>query len=79
MEKVKKHGTNSKRRAWRKLHLTVDTDTHEIIAAELTLSGVTDDEVLLNKHAEPSRRSLEMAHTIQGSVTGRLELRKLSL
>ncbi|ELO1776182.1 transposase [Vibrio fluvialis] len=43
--KVKKHGTDGKRRVWRKLHLAVDTDTHEIIAAELTLSGVTDAEV----------------------------------
>ncbi len=31
--KVKEHGTDGKRRAWRKLHLAVDTDTHEIIAA----------------------------------------------
>jgi hypothetical protein len=46
--KVKKHGTDSKRRVWRKLHLAVDTDTHEIIAAELTISGVTDAEVLPN-------------------------------
>lgn len=37
--KVKKHGTDVKRRVWRKLHLAVDTDTHEIIAAELTLSA----------------------------------------
>ncbi|EMK3326158.1 IS5 family transposase, partial [Vibrio vulnificus] len=44
--KVKKHGTDGKRRVWRKLHLAVDTDTHEIIAAELTLSGVSDAEVL---------------------------------
>lgn len=47
--KVKKHGTDGKRRAWRKLHLAVDTDTHEIIATELTLPGVTDDEVLLKQ------------------------------
>ncbi|MFH4682697.1 transposase [Vibrio diabolicus] len=46
--KVKKHGTDGKRRVWRKLHLAVDTNTHEIIAAELTLSGVTDAEVLPN-------------------------------
>lgn len=26
--KVKKHRTDRKRRAWRKLHLAVDTDTH---------------------------------------------------
>ncbi|MFM2623451.1 IS5 family transposase [Vibrio owensii] len=46
--KVKKHGTDGKRRVWRKLHLAVDTSTHEIVAAELSLSGVTDGEVLPN-------------------------------
>ncbi len=46
--KVKKHGSDGKRRVWCKLHLAVETDTHEIIAAELTLSGVTDAEVLPN-------------------------------
>ncbi len=46
--KVKKHGTDGKRRVWRKLHIAVDTDTHEIIVAELTLLGVTDAEVLPN-------------------------------
>lgn len=45
---MKKHGTDGKRRIWRKLRLAVDTNTHEIIAAELTLSGVTDAEVLPN-------------------------------
>ncbi|MDA0407336.1 transposase [Vibrio alginolyticus] len=29
--KVKKHGTAGKLQAWRKPHLAVDTDTHEII------------------------------------------------
>ncbi len=32
--KVKKHDTDGKRRVWRKLHIAVDTSTHEIIAAE---------------------------------------------
>jgi hypothetical protein len=45
---VKKHGTDGKRRVWRKLHLAVDTDTHEIIVVELILSGVTDVELLPN-------------------------------
>ena len=36
--KVKKHGIDGKRRVWRKLH----------IAAELSLSGVTDAEVMPN-------------------------------
>lgn len=45
---MKKHGTDGKHQIWRKLHLAVDTDTHEIIAAELKPSGVTDAEVLPN-------------------------------
>ncbi len=75
---MKRHGTDGKRRVWRKVNLVVDTDTHEIIAAELTLSGVTDAEVFPNllKHAESSRRSRKMVHTIQGSATGPLGLRK---
>lgn len=32
----------------RTLHLAVDIDTHEIIAAELSLSNVTDGEAHLN-------------------------------
>lgn len=40
--KVKKHGTDDKRRVWRKFLLAVERTTHEIIAAELTLSGVID-------------------------------------
>ncbi len=52
---MKKHGTDGKRRVWRKLHLAVDTDTHEIIAAELILSGVTDEEVLPNRLKQKRR------------------------
>lgn len=80
--KVKKHGTDGKRRVWRKLHLAVDTDTHEIIAAELTLSGVTDAEVLpnlLKQTRRTIRKSREMVHTIQESGTERLGLRKRHL
>jgi transposase len=36
-----KHGIRSRRR-WRKLHLGVDADTHEIVAAELTPDDVGD-------------------------------------
>ena len=43
--KMKKHG-KEKRRVWRKLHLGVDADTHQIICAELSLSTVTDGEVM---------------------------------
>lgn len=58
--KVKKHGTDGKRRVWRKLHITVYMDTHEIIVAELSLSNMTDTEVHPNyssKHEEGSLRS----------------------
>ena len=43
--KVKKHGAE-KRRTWRKLHLAVDVDTHEIVSAEVSLVNVGDSEVL---------------------------------
>ncbi len=77
-----KHGTDGKRRVWRKLHLAVDTNTHEIIAAELTLSGVTDAEVLPNL-LKQTRRSIKEtsgdgAYDTR-EFTGRLELRKRSL
>jgi hypothetical protein len=38
---VEKHGTR-RRRAWRKLHIGVDADTGQILAAELTGSEVND-------------------------------------
>lgn len=41
--KVRKHGY-SKRRTWRKLHLSVDAATHEIQAVELTDASVDDAE-----------------------------------
>ncbi len=44
--KVKKHG-QEKRRIWRKLHFSVDTETHEVICADLSLSNVTDTEAFL--------------------------------
>jgi hypothetical protein len=40
-----KHGIRSRRR-WRKLHLGVDADTHEIVAEELTPDDVGDITVL---------------------------------
>jgi len=36
----------SKRRTWRKLHVAVDAESHEVIAAELTAAFVGDAEVL---------------------------------
>lgn len=43
--KVRQHGTTP-RRTWRKLHLAVDGETHEVIAAELTAAFIGDAEVL---------------------------------
>jgi len=42
--KVRKHGKES-RRIWRKLYLAVDSKTHEIICADLSLNNVTDSDV----------------------------------
>jgi Transposase DDE domain len=42
-----KHGIRSRRR-WRKLHLGVDADTHEIVAVELTPDDVGDVAELAN-------------------------------
>lgn len=39
--KVRKHGY-SKRRTWRKLHLSINADTHEIVADQLTTNKVDD-------------------------------------
>src|SRR5512143_2735500 len=41
--KVRKHG-DSKRRTWRKLHLAIDAETHEIQAVAVTESGIDDAE-----------------------------------
>jgi Transposase DDE domain len=38
---VEKHGTKA-RRSWRKLHIGVDADTGEIVAATLTTNDVDD-------------------------------------
>ena len=43
--KVKKYGAE-KRRVWRKLHLAVDTSTHQIVSAEISMTNVGDSEVL---------------------------------
>ncbi len=59
--KVKKHGTDGKRRVWRKLHLAVDTSTHEIVAAELSLSNVTDAEVLPDLLKQTRRKIIEIS------------------
>jgi hypothetical protein len=43
--KVRKHG-KERRRIWRKLHLAVDSNTHEVVCADLSLNNVTDSEAL---------------------------------
>ena len=43
--KVRQHGAD-RRRVWRKLHLAADGVTHEIICADLSLSGTTDAQAL---------------------------------
>ena len=43
--KVRKYGV-TKHRTWRKLHLAIDANTHEIVAVELTTNSVGDSEVL---------------------------------
>jgi hypothetical protein len=58
--KVKKHGTDGKRRVWRKLHIAVDASTHEIVAAELSLSNVTDAEVLPNILKQTRHKIIEI-------------------
>jgi hypothetical protein len=59
--KVKKHGTGGKRKVWRKLHIAVDTSTHEIIGAELSLSNVTDAEVFPNLLKQTRRKIIEIS------------------
>ncbi|ATF10233.1 Mobile element protein [Candidatus Enterovibrio altilux] len=49
-----------KQRIWRKLHLAVYISTHEIIAAELSASNVTDGNVLPNWFKQTSRRINEI-------------------
>ena len=43
--KTRKHGSE-KRRTWRKLHLAIDASTHEVVAAEVSLVSVGDNEIL---------------------------------
>ncbi|WP_298445892.1 IS5 family transposase, partial [uncultured Ferrimonas sp.] len=55
--KMRKHG-KEKRRTWRKLHLAVDAATHEVIAAEVSVVSVADNEVLPTL-LNPLRRKLK--------------------
>ena len=53
--KVRKHCAE-KRRVWRKLHLAVDLETYDVVAAEASLNNVHDAEVLTLLN--PLRRKL---------------------
>lgn len=55
--KIRKHG-KEKRRVWRKLHLAVDAQTHAIVAAEVSLETVGDND-LLPTLLNPLRRKIE--------------------
>ena len=55
--KVKKHG-KERRRTWRKLHLTVDSNTHEIICADLSLNNVTDSEAFPGLIRQPPKNQV---------------------
>ncbi|MET6459409.1 IS5 family transposase [Klebsiella pneumoniae] len=79
--KVKKHG-QERRRIWRKLHLAVDSNTHEIICADLSLNNVTDSEaswVLSGRLTEKNQGSIATALTTPGSVTMNCGVRKRAL
>ncbi len=76
--KVKKHG-QERRRIWRKLHLAVDSKTHEIICADLSLNNVTDSEAFLalsGRLTEKSGQHRQTALTTPGSVTMNCGVRK---
>jgi hypothetical protein len=76
--KVKKHG-KERRRIWRKLHLAVDSKTHEIICADLSLNNVTDSEAfpgLSGRLTEKSGQHRQTALTTPGYVTMNCGVRK---
>ncbi|BCL41325.1 hypothetical protein OIPHN260_08270 [Enterobacter roggenkampii] len=77
--KVKKHG-KERRRIWRKLHLAVDSNTHEIICADLSLNNVTDSEAFPGSYPADSQKKSgqhrQTALTTPGSVTMNCGVRK---
>ena len=79
--KVKKHG-KERRRIWRKLHLAVDSKTHEIICADLSLNNVTDSRSLPGSYPADSQKKSgqhrQTALTTPGSVTMNCGVRKIS-
>jgi hypothetical protein len=76
--KVKKHG-KERWRIWRKLHLAVDSKTHEISCADLSLNNVTDSEAFRGLSCRPIGKSGQqplMVLTILGYVTMNCGVRK---
>ncbi len=70
--KVKKHGTDGEHRVWRKLHLAVDTSTHEVVAAERVYLMLPMQKSFLTcsrKHTEELSRYLVMALMTKGIAT----------
>jgi hypothetical protein len=51
-----KHG-KERRRIWRKLHLAVDSNTHEVVCADLSLNNVTDSEAFPGLIRQTHRKS----------------------
>ena len=43
------------------MHIAVDTSTHELVAAELSLSNVTDAEVFPNLLRQTRRKVIEIS------------------
>ncbi len=69
--KVRKHG-KERRRIWRKLHLAVDSNTHEVVCADLSLNNVTDSEAfpgLIRQTHRKIRAAAADGLTIHGFVT----------
>lgn len=58
--KAKKHGTDGKRKLSNNMHIEVDTSTLQIVA-ELSLSNVTDTEVLPNLLKQTRRKIIEIS------------------
>ncbi len=76
--KVKNHG-KERRRTWRKLHLAVDSRTHEVICADLSLNNVTDSEAfpgLIRQTHRKSGQPQQTALTTPDSVTMNCGARK---
>ncbi len=69
---MKKHGSE-KRRTWRKLHLAVDVETHEVISAEVCFVSVGDNEVLPTL-LNPLRRKINTI-SADGSMTQKVAIR----